>query len=51
MLKSLKKLLIIALLVIAGAVFVLQVRAQAWPLISLYWGVLTVKNALDVMEV
>lgn len=46
--KQIKKLLILALAVISGTVFALQVKAETWALISLYWLVLTVKNTLDV---
>ena len=50
MFKRLKGFLVIVLLVIAAVVFVMQVNHQnAWALICLYWLVLTVKNAMDVV--
>lgn len=44
-----KKLLILALFVIAAAVFAMQVCRWkgAWIFVSLYWGTLTAKNYLD----
>lgn len=51
MFKSLKGFLVIVLLVIAAVVFVMQVNHQnAWALICLYWAVLTIKNAMDVVS-
>lgn len=46
---KLTKVLILALMLIALAVFVMQLFRWkgAWIFISLYWGVLTVKNLLD----
>ena len=45
-----KDVLIIALMVIAAIVFVMQInRKNSWLLICVYWAVLTMKNALDVM--
>ena len=43
------KILILLLMLIAAAVFMMQVcRAKAaWVLVSLYWLTLTVKNYLD----
>ena len=47
-----KDMFIIALMVIAAIVFVMQVkRKNAWWLICLYWLVLTMKNAMDVVGV
>ena len=46
---SVSKSLICALMVIAGAVFVAQVMRWPWAFVgvSIYWGVLTVKNFID----
>ena len=45
----LKKTLILALMIDALIVFIMQVfRTNAWFLICLYWFILTVKNTLDV---
>ena len=45
----LTKSLILALMLIAGAVFVMQVCRWrgAWVFVSLYWLTLTIKNYLD----
>ena len=40
--------LVLALMVIAGVVFIDQVlRGNVWWLVCLYWGVLTLKNYMD----
>ena len=45
-----KQALIIALMVIAAIVFVMQCkRKNAWLLICLYWLVLTIKNTMDAI--
>ena len=45
-----RDVLILALMVIAAIVFVMQVkRKNAWWLICLYWLMLTIKNAMDVV--
>lgn len=50
MFNGLKGFLVIMLLVIAAVVFVLQINHKnAWALICLYWLVLTIKNAMDVV--
>ena len=49
--EEMKDVLIIALMVIAAVVFVMQLKKKnAWWLICLYWLVLTVKNAMDVVS-
>ena len=46
-----KDVLIIALMVIAAVVFVMQLKKKnAWWLVCLYWAVLTIKNAMDVLR-
>ena len=47
--KKLTKSLILALLIIAAAVFVMQVCRWkgAWIFVSLYWLTLTIKNYVD----
>ena len=46
---KLTKTLILALMLIAAAVFVMQVARWrgAWVFVALYWAVLTVKNYVD----
>ena len=46
-----RKQLVILLTIISACVFIgVLVGANMWLLISLYWLVLTIKNALDVKE-
>lgn len=46
-----KQILIIALCAISAIVFAMQVKQKnAWALICLYWFVLTIKNAMDVVN-
>ena len=46
---KLTKFLLLALLLIAAAVFVMQVCRWrgAWFFVAIYWGTLTVKNYID----
>jgi hypothetical protein len=46
-----KKILILALCIIAAIVFLMQMlHLNAWWMICLYWLVLTIKNAMDVTD-
>lgn len=48
---KIKAWLIIALLIDAAIVFILQIaKVNAWLLICLYWLILTIKNLCDVKE-
>ncbi|MCR4707148.1 MAG: hypothetical protein K5746_04285 [Clostridiales bacterium] len=45
------KILIFLLMVVAGVVFIGQVKKKnVWWLICLYWALLTIKNAVDFIK-
>lgn len=49
--RMLKKFLILLLMLDAALIFVLQtLQLNSWPLICLYWFILTVRNAFDVVS-
>ena len=48
---ALSAFFVLILMLIALAVFVILLcGGNAWPLIAIYWAVLTLKNACDFME-